>query len=544
MTTDDPGLLLSARLAQIGAELDDYGTRLESLGKLVADVEKRIGEIDSAKSEIGVLFKLWENADARLRNLEPVVVEVPPVPPRKGIYVESGKLMLNGKPLKQFTTNWAGYGLDSKRDSIKRFLDELKAMGIDLVRLLHTADDISDGIDDFKPTWDEVRKGLDNEVNFIMDELAQRGMYAMLTCHHRQRLTSAEAEGFGPAIKETLFGARPANIVPGEISNLFFVFPELQALVRDVYCKEIATRYGKHPALGLVDPVNELFGTTVRGYWPEGERKRLLPGGDISPYGRAWFGNILDPYRAKYGYTDKQMTTARIVHMHIQRGQEVFTDLRENGLRKHGVTCPVGTGALFGYATRMSALAEASVGDYINVHLYSENDVDPNPFNCDVTTQRSVESVLAACSIDGKPVLLTEWGEVYQSGAKKLQRTPTYNVGPGVVAKAAARQGSPVQCHYAAAFAPLENTPEQSTVYDGFRFPGFKEEFKRGIDTFVATEPAETVEEIVLSFGDVCGTEAAGKITEPAIPGSQAWAIKAASVGHRCKVVLPVEVKA
>jgi hypothetical protein len=527
---------LRIRIAEI-ADQDASGRQflLNLIDEQKRKFDGRFLDLDAAYVRQGAILS---SALERLAILEGN--PIPPVPapqPKHRWTVAGGQMLLDGAPFRDWTTNVAGYGLDSKPAEIQKFLDDLQARGVRVIRFLHPADDLADGIDDYKPTWGECLKGF-ADLDFWFDELAKRDMFGALTVQHRQRLTPFEGTGLKtPGLQSFLFGPRDSGITPGEIQDTFFLFPEILDIVADTYCKEFGRRYAAHPALAFIDAVDESWAGRVRGYYPKMDRlpTRQPP---LNARGVAWF-QVLDSYQKLTGLTDPQMTTPRIAEFNAWNGRRVYRHLLA-ALRNYGFTCPLGTSSIFGH-TPACCLAEAELGDYVNIHRYPENTVEPDPFdpNVDRFVNPTLGSYIAACSLEGKPTLVSEWASVYQNGPNARQKTARFDVDPGPVAEVMADQGVSVAFHYAGLSAPYSSP--NPTSYDGLHPNGskaFQAAFWDAVAPFRNKVPKPAIA-IELGPTDLYGFEVAGKITFSPVLGTQGWAMQAAGKRQRLSVKLP-----
>lgn len=423
---------------------------------------------------------------------------------------------------RQFAANVVGNAVvDSPAVEREALLDRLQAAGVNLVRFLHVAKDDrlaeSSGrkISEYQPNYAEWEAGFPY-LDAWMDSLAKRGMKAWLTCHHRQRLTQSEAAQLKtPGLADVLFGPRVAGIEKGEISDLFFWFPELLDIVA-YKAEKFASRYAKHEALGLMTIANEKWATRGRIY---AMNQRNEPG--ASAYNTAWFTK-LDGYLFVTGHTEKEMTAAALEEFKACVGYGVYADLYDV-LIASGVSCPINCSAIFG-GTRISALAESQAGDFDDFHIYPESGNDP--FLPDAS--RQFADVCRALHVAGRALTCSEWGSVWQDGPLKGQRSTSWTTAPEVVGQAAAESGVSACCHYAAALGKLGD--QQVGNYDAFEDPGFIASFHAGAEKFRQTARVSLpVRELIAE--DLWGYKLSGAAyVPPMIPGIQSWAMEVGGV--------------
>ncbi len=460
----------------------------------------------------------------------------PPAPsPDLVVNKANGTFERRGQKIRDWSYNASGYALWSPIDKIRKHLDELRDAGTKTLRIHHYGRDVVEPegemrVDSYKPTRGEIILGLPY-FDTWMDELANRDMLAAFSVVHRQRIDPKEAGNLKtPGLADWLFGERDSGIIRGEIQDSFYWFDEM--LDHAVgYCELMGKRYANHPALGFVDPLNEMWCCRSRGYWPApaangGDRNRTNP--PLNARGIAWFGQ-LDKYQAKTGLIDKQMTTPQMAKFMAANGRRVQKVLR-GALRGAGVTCPIGTSAFYG-ATPYTAMVEAEVGDYVNIHRYVENETEPNPF-ASQTVPGSMEAGIYATSFAGKPTVITEWGSVYQNGPKRLTYAPSAVDDVAGFARACRAQGVAVANYYCGWAGSIGVSTD---VYSGLGRPDLRAALlaQRGLFLQEVEDPAPTVDVIRLGEVDVYGSEKAGVIVRPARFGEQPWAVDAIKAGPR-----------
>lgn len=473
--------------ARIDAKLAAYYSSLESLADKYIALEARIGQLEFDVSDL----------DHRVFPPSPVPVE-PTVKSR--LIVRDGKFLLDRQPFTDFSANVAGNALVSttrteRRDMFKRLQD----VGCRLVRLHHVAKNVTDdGISEYQPTIAEWLAGL-IYVQECLDDLADLGMLAWLSCFHRQRY--ADRDVLPPHIGEYLYGPRPAGIVRGEIHDGFFWFRHLESAVAS-FCDAIADRFGQHPGLGLLTIANEKLCVRSNGQWIG---DRVLA--NKSPYQTAWFER-LDEYQAATGKTDKDIDKPGVNEFHAWNGVQVFKRLYQR-LREHGVMCPIGSSPLFGDCT-MSALPEASALNFTDLHAYPSSVSSlPDPFL--PNDMRTIQSIANACRVVGKPLCLSEYAGIHEG--QKL-RLPSFYQAPDAVARA----GFDVSCYY----AWNQGKPGNNGLYDAGDDAVFAERFiSSSRYNSVQTEAAP----YHLMDNELFGAKAPGTgYVPPPIPGTQPWA--------------------
>lgn len=444
----------------------------------------------------------------------------------------TGDQLQEQRPFRDWGVNIVGNAVvDSPPAERERLLDRLQATNVRLVRFLHVAKDdravepSGRRISEYQPTYDEWKAAwpiLDE----WMDALAARGMYAWLTCHHRQRLTDAEGHALRtPGLYDVLFGPRPGGIERGEISDLFFWFPELEERVADESV-EFAKRYAAHPALGLLTIANEKWATRGRVY---AMHQRNEPGSSV--YNTAWF-RLLDAYQLRWGLTDKDMTAAALEQFHASVGYHSYRFLYQILREEAGVSCPINASALFG-DTRLSALVESRAGDFDDFHLYPEAVNDPFDPSA---AGRTFASTARSLRQSGRVLTCSEWGSVWQNGVNKGQVSGTRLSAPGYVAHEAIGLGMSACCHYAAALSKLGD--DKSGVYDACDDPEFVTVLHNAGFAFhaLSTAPIPARESHQITDEELWGHKPpGGKFVESVIPGTTEWS-KNTSIGG---VMLP-----
>lgn len=480
-----------------------------------------------------------------LEGTKPPVDPLPPPPATPGLSIDPMRRSFTrrGNPFRDWSYNAAGYALWSPIDRIRKFLDELRDTGTKTIRIHHYGKDVvepepENRVDSYKPTRAEIILGFQH-FDVWMDELANRDMLASFSVLHRQRIDPKEAGNLKtPGLADWLFGERDGGIIRGEIQDSFYWFDEMLEHAVD-YMRLIGGRYANHPALGFIDPLNEMWCTRSRGYWPApasigGDRNRTNP--PLNARGIAWFGQ-LDKYLAKTGMVDKQMNTPQLAKFAAANGRRCLKVLIET-LRGVGVKCPIGTSAFYG-ATPYTAMIEAELGDYVAIHRYVENETERNPF-AEQAVAGSMEAGIYATSMDGKPTVITEWGSVYQNGPKKLTYAPSAVTDVEGFARACRNQGVAVADYFCGWAGSIGVSTD---VYSGFGRPDVKAELlgRRSVFYDQITDPAPTVDVIRLGEVDVYGSEKAGVIVRPARFGEQPWAVEGVKAFRRSSVVIPPE---
>lgn len=445
------------------------------------------------------------------------------------LVVENGvfKKGCGGPEFRAWSVNVVAYAIThSTEDQLKGFLDRCASSGITLLRVLHWAIDETGG---YIPTYADCDKYLPKLINFVR-LCKERDIRVWLTCHHRHRLTQEESPSL--LATEMLWANRPAGITKGEISDLFLWDDGLEGVVRRT-AVALAKVFSGDPTVSLITIANEKCAVRSRLYFPKDRGSTTL-----SAYAKRWFEK-LDQYLEVTGLDDRDMNRPAIERFHAWVGYTAYRRLYKALRDEAGVKCPINATSVFG-DTKMSGLIEQMAGDFIDFHIYPENDQIPDPVSplSNASESRTFGSTAAALHLEDYPLTCSEWGSVYQQGPQAKSVSVSRLTGPAFVAGHCSVQGVSVACQYAAHSHPIGGPTAKNESYDSFRDHDFEDVFTRARPEFMRAAQAPEASPM-LTEAELFGSGVGPQFSIPQ-PGTQSWAVDAAVSSGQRLTVLPV----